>query len=299
MRNLLFLCCLAALVYACGGPKTKTSSQGHEYTLHVDAGNPKAQPGDFIYFHAYMRNGDSVVYSSRQQGQTPVIQVPPADAPDRQLGPVEDVLRELGVGDSVTIGIRIDTLDQRPPGFENTDVLYYDVVVTELVDEAEFNAQREQAQAEMQQRMEAAITRAPEAKAFAENVRSRYYAGTIPADSIQTTDSGLKYIIHEPGNGAEAEPGQVVEVQYIGMLPDGTVFDQSFERGRAIAFRLGMGDVIPGWDEGIDQLREGARATLIIPASLGYGEQGSPPVIPPNSELVFYVEVEKAGEQVQ
>ena len=76
------------------------------------------------------------------------------------------------------------------------------------------------------------------------------------------------------------------------MLKDGNIFDQSYERGQPIDFPLGVGQVIKGWDEGIGLLKPGGKATLIIPASLGYGEAGSPPVIPENAELVFYVELQ-------
>lgn len=294
MRKFLFMLGLAAVfLYACQSDnQTLTTEQGTEYTLHTDAGNAKAQPGEYVFFHAQMRNGDSILYSTREQGQNPVIQIPTEELPGgQQLGPVEDVLSYLGVGDSATIGIRIDTLPQRPPGFENADVLYYDVVVTEIVDEETFNQRQEEEQAARQAEMDAVIARAPEALAYAENIRAQYMAGALE-EQVQSTDSGLKYIIHEDGTGARAEQGQVVDVQYIGMLPDGSVFDQSFERGQSIQFPLGAGRVIPGWDEGIALLREGSKATLIIPSELGYGEAGSPPVIPANSDLIFYVELE-------
>jgi FKBP-type peptidyl-prolyl cis-trans isomerase len=85
----------------------------------------------------------------------------------------------------------------------------------------------------------------------------------------------------------------MVEVQYIGMLKDGTIFDQSFPRGQPISFPLGAGAVIDGWDEGLALLNVGAKATFFIPATLGYGpvEQGP---IPANSDLIFYVELESA-----
>ena len=78
------------------------------------------------------------------------------------------------------------------------------------------------------------------------------------------------------------------------LAEDGSVFDQSFEGGMGIPFRLGSGQVIPGWDEGIALLKEGAKATFFIPGDLAYGAQGTPDgSIPPNSELAFYVELEK------
>ncbi|MFM9951914.1 MAG: FKBP-type peptidyl-prolyl cis-trans isomerase, partial [Saprospiraceae bacterium] len=75
---------------------------------------------------------------------------------------------------------------------------------------------------------------------------------------------------------------------------DGKMFDSSFGRGEPIEFPLGVGQVIPGWDEGLSLLKQGGKATLFIPYQLAYGDAGSPPVIPPKAELIFYVEVVKA-----
>ena len=112
---------------------------------------------------------------------------------------------------------------------------------------------------------------------------------------MQTTTSGLRYIIHEAGEeGTKPAKGDQVSVHYYGMLDaDAKMFDTSFKAGQPYQFPLGMGQVIPGWDEGIMLLNKGAKATLFIPASLGYGAAGSPPVIPENADLIFYVELEK------
>jgi peptidylprolyl isomerase len=106
-----------------------------------------------------------------------------------------------------------------------------------------------------------------------------------------TMPSGLKYILVEQGKGNKAVAGKNVLVHYTGYLPDGKIFDSSVERGSPINFILGNGQVIKGWDEGIQQLNVGSKARLIIPSDLGYGDRGYPPVIPPKSELIFDVEV--------
>jgi FKBP-type peptidyl-prolyl cis-trans isomerase len=84
-----------------------------------------------------------------------------------------------------------------------------------------------------------------------------------------------------------------VVVQYTGLLGNGAKFDSSLDHanGAPFGFKLGMGSVIKGWDEGIAKLRVGEQATLIIPSHLGYGSAGYPPVIPPNSTLIFLVEL--------
>ncbi|MEF3273019.1 MAG: FKBP-type peptidyl-prolyl cis-trans isomerase [Chloroflexus sp.] len=106
-----------------------------------------------------------------------------------------------------------------------------------------------------------------------------------------TTASGLQYVEVQAGIGEQPQPGAVVAVHYRGMLADGSVFDSSYERGEPIRFPLGVGMVIPGWDEGISLMRVGGKARLIIPPHLGYGVMGYPPVIPPNATLIFDVEL--------
>ena len=93
------------------------------------------------------------------------------------------------------------------------------------------------------------------------------------------------------GDGAEAVAGKTVTVHYVGMLTDGSKFDSSRDRGEGFIFKLGAGQVIKGWDQGVAGMRVGELRKLTIPSHLAYGERGYPPVIPPHSTLVFEVEL--------
>ena len=97
------------------------------------------------------------------------------------------------------------------------------------------------------------------------------------------------------GTGAEAKAGQKVSVHYVGTLTDGSKFDSSRDRGQGFDFKLGAGQVIKGWDQGVAGMKVGGVRKLTIPPELGYGAGGYPPVIPPNSTLVFEVELLKVG----
>jgi FKBP-type peptidyl-prolyl cis-trans isomerase len=108
--------------------------------------------------------------------------------------------------------------------------------------------------------------------------------------SIETA-SGLMYFMEKEGDGPKPLASQTVKVHYTGSLLDGTVFDSSRERGDPIEFPLGVGRVIPGWDEGVALLSVGGKAKFIIPSQLAYGERGAGGVIPPNATLIFDVEL--------
>ena len=110
-----------------------------------------------------------------------------------------------------------------------------------------------------------------------------------------TTPSGLQYEDTTLGGGAQAKPGQQVQVHYTGWLynngQQGAKFDSSVDRNEAFAFTLGGGMVIQGWDEGVAGMKIGGKRTLIIPPQLGYGARGAGGVIPPNATLKFDVEL--------
>jgi FKBP-type peptidyl-prolyl cis-trans isomerase len=108
---------------------------------------------------------------------------------------------------------------------------------------------------------------------------------------FNVTDSGLRYKILNKSNGDSPTKGDKVKVHYKGMLIDETVFDSSYKRNQPIEFNVGIGQVIPGWDEGIMLLKKGEKAKFVIPSNLGYGEAGAGGVIPPNATLIFEVEL--------
>ena len=113
----------------------------------------------------------------------------------------------------------------------------------------------------------------------------------VKKSAAATTPSGLTYIITQPGAGARLKAGDTVTVHYTGLLTNGVKFDSSLDRNEPISFPLGAGKVIKGWDEGLQKLRIGDRATFFIPPELGYGARGAGSVIPPNATLIFIVEV--------
>ena len=128
-------------------------------------------------------------------------------------------------------------------------------------------------------------------KRLAEQKKTAEEALEKLAAGFQKTDSGLRYQIIQKGNGKQAEKGKTVSVHYQGALENGEVFDSSYKRKQPIDFKLGAGQVIEGWDEGIALLKVGDKARFVIPAYLGYGSRGAGGVIPGDATLVFDVEL--------
>ena len=130
---------------------------------------------------------------------------------------------------------------------------------------------------------------------------------TVPPKKVETavksaavtTASGLTYIITQKGTGVPLKAGDTVSVHYTGLLTSGVKFDSSLDRGAPFSFPLGAGRVIKGWDEGVQKLRVGDRATFFIPPALGYGAKGAGGVIPPDATLIFIIEVVSVNNQME
>lgn len=148
--------------------------------------------------------------------------------------------------------------------------------------EEELQAAYEQFQKEMQQKQ---VDSAKQAQTSSDT----FLTENAKKAGIKTTASGLQYLVTKEGTGKQPAATSIVKVHYTGKLVDGTVFDSSVERGEPTEFPLNQ--VIPGWTEGLQLMKEGGKATLYIPSKLGYGEQGVSGTIPPHSTLIFDVEL--------
>ncbi len=256
-------------------------SDGISYTGTLSDGQ-KPQDGDKVDFHVIMRTADSTIFNSYQRGpQNVIIRNYPEGS---KKSPVIEGLRIMSLGDSIDVTYVLDSNDRKRPGFQNIDKLYYSLKLLNIKTKADIDAEKAKYQKQENEIADLVTKTADD-----------YRAGRLKG--IKTTASGLKYIIHSKGNGTPPTAGDLVFVNYYGALTDGKAFDNSFKRGRPFDFTLGQGQVIPGWDEGIALLKPGATAIFFIPPGLAYGERGAGKMIPPNSELVFYVELVKVAKK--
>lgn len=136
---------------------------------------------------------------------------------------------------------------------------------------------------------------AKKAEATAREAGEKFLEENKKNAEVKETASGLQYVVEKEGEGAQPTAEDEVTVHYTGKLLDGTVFDSSVNRGEPATFPLNR--VIPGWTEGVQLMKEGAKYTFFIPSDLAYGAQGVPQVIPPHSTLIFDVELIKVNKK--
>ncbi|UYZ57713.1 FKBP-type peptidyl-prolyl cis-trans isomerase [Hymenobacter latericus] len=313
LRNSLLLWPAALLVGAlglngcnsAGGNFAKTKS-GIEYKVFDKSGKArdikpetaeadyKKRLGQIIALHVEYRTAkDSVLFQSRKQQMGFPVRVPLQDV--ARKGGLEEAISLLQAGDSAVFRFNADTLSMKttgqpaPPQIKkhgNTMTLFVKVAAIEDQATAMANQQKDQQAAMAQMQKHAEQQKPVDEKTIQEYVQKNNL-------KAQKTASGLHYVVTQPGTGAKPTQGQLVSVNYRGTLLNGKEFDSSAKGngGKPIEFPIGVGAVIPGWDEGIALLNKGTKATLLIPSGLAYGQRGAGNDIPADAVLRFDVEL--------
>lgn len=272
--------------------KSGTLPSGFDYQIHTSGNGSVAEEGQYVYYHVQLRYQGEVRQSSRLDASQPFFKVTPPPTDSVALlspNPIQDVLRKMSEGDSATIDVPGDKL---PPNTRLTpqDTLYYDVVVTDIIEEEDFKVRRDAELAKRKEKMEEAQAEKVEVAEKTEQIVKDYASGKLNSQ-LEETETGLKYLVMEQGDGPAINPGDFISVNYYGVLTDGTMFDNSYKVGNPFTFPIGQGRVIAGWDEGIAKFNQGGKGYLFVPSELGYGANPAGK-IPANSELIFYVSIE-------
>lgn len=267
------------------------------YKIHTDKAGETIKEGDFIAFKAIEKTeGDSVLYSSYDYDR------PSLMVKEKSVfkGDLFAALSLLSEGDSATFKINIDSMVQkmgRPmPSDTTKKYLVYTVKIDKVIPKGNLNDSVFRVKIDEYLKAEMDIAKTSEVKKIKSYVASKSLKPTVSA-------SGLNYVITTEGSGAKANPGDTVLVNYTGMFLSGKVFDTSlpevakksgtFNPQRPyepLKLPVGMNSSIPGFEEGLMLLTKGAKATLILPSNLAYGEQGNQG-IPPYSPLIFEIEM--------
>ncbi|MFY0653628.1 MAG: FKBP-type peptidyl-prolyl cis-trans isomerase [Cyclobacteriaceae bacterium] len=270
-----------ALLVACKQEAEKVVTEsGLEVTFVEKTDGREKKEGEFMFFNMqYASESDSVLFdTSERGGAVPISYV---EQQWKESGIIYEAFTLCKEGDSITFSVPAEDLFVKtfrttvPEGIAAESKIKFYVGLEKVRNKEELDAEILEA-AEEQIKIDGDIID----KHLADN-----------GLKAMTTESGLRYIISEEGEGEFAQNGQNITVHYTGTLLDGTKFDSSLDRGDPFPFPLGQGRVIKGWDEGFALLKKGSKATLYIPSSLAYGAQDRGPIIKANSILKFEVEL--------
>lgn len=280
--------CLFSACDQVGGGSYETTDSGLQYKYVEEGEGTSPQMGEILLINmTYSTADDSLLFDTKEQGGPVPIQI---DSSAR--GQIYELFSMLKKGDSVVSEISaqevfVNTFNAPIPAFiDSLSNITFNIGVEEVMNQEEFQAYR----MEMMRKQQEDMLAQQEEQIKIDSVKIEEYLAENKIDA-ESTESGLYYVIEEKGSGIQPSPGDSVYVHYTGKLLDGTQFDSSLDRGEPLVIPIGQGMVIQGWDEGIMLLNKGAKATLYIPSPLGYGPRGSGGAIPPNSVLVFNVEL--------
>lgn len=268
-----FLLLFVIVFTSCKQEEYKKSPNDLEYRVIVDKKQPKAQIGQVIKYNVYWRTMEDSLFLSTRDKNIPLYSQ--VDSPKFKGDPLE-VLTMMGAGDSISCRVPADLIFRgSPPAFLNHgDLMKLDLTVEQVMSKEEYE-QLMMAQSASQLQVEQ--------KEIEKYMTQNGLKG-------MKTPSGIYVITEVEGKGKQPVNGSTVKVDYTGKLMNGSQFDSSVGR-EPYEFQIGTRSVIQGWDEGIPYFKEGGKGKLLIPSALGYGERGNGPQIPPNSVLVFDIEL--------
>lgn len=288
----------ASIMSSCQKKTKVTEKDGIEYT-YIKEGSETAPNGSFLLYNLEITTAtDSVIYSTAEQPFPGYLMANDSLPPTNGM---DEIFLTLRKGDSIQFESTAKVIfgANFPPFMKEEDIVKVKLGAFEIMDQAAIETFFNQTmEVEDKKRAERAVELvAAEGKTIEAFIQEKGLTAS-------KTESGLYYVIEQEGTGEATTPGTTMYVNYAGYLLDGTLFDTSlpeiakanniFDTERtyeALPVNVGMGQVIPGWDEGLMLLKKGSKGKFIIPSPLGYGENGAGAMIPPNSILVFDVEV--------
>jgi FKBP-type peptidyl-prolyl cis-trans isomerase FkpA len=291
LYSVIFVLC--AICFSCNedGKETETSS-GYRYIHHLKNNTATPNVGDYVFYEMEVK-GDSgeVIQSLKDLPNMPSFQIMDPSLPNYRLNPINEMMSKMSVNDSATLYYPIDSLPSIPQQFKNNDFISYTVIVKDFKDYESYMAHMTAMNEKRKEEIAAIKAMEPEMLKKTVGYLNQYSSRQFD-DKVVTTETGLKYIIHEEGKGLAPEIGSKISTNYFLVLMDGTPVDNSFKVGTPYLFDLGTSGFVAGWSEAFSIFNKGTKASVIIPYELGYGVAGKPGFVPEKADLFFYVEVE-------
>ncbi|HMS28569.1 MAG TPA: FKBP-type peptidyl-prolyl cis-trans isomerase [Saprospiraceae bacterium] len=290
------LLALSVFLWACKSESTKKSLNGLDFIIHTQGKGQAIKDKDFVSVQMYNYIGDSLVSKPSSPEELSIIQVVPLVKSTSAVNPVMELIHQMKVGDSASIYKELLPLEQRVYNAAPGDRFKYTVVIKAIKTQEEVLAEEikknQMAPSEENEKYLNPANRQAASEVWLQmQPLLEDYNQKKLGNKLKSTSSGLKYVILENGSGAPGKSGNVATVSYYGAFLKGSRFDDSYSFGRPIEVTLGAKTVIPGWEEALTLFPKGTKACLFVPPHLAYGEKGNPPIIPPNEELMFFMEV--------
>jgi FKBP-type peptidyl-prolyl cis-trans isomerase FkpA len=281
--RILFLAviCLSLFQTACKQDEGIKTEHGFRYINRTNLKDgAKPQPGDKVLINVTTFVGDSIMGSTWKAGGPREILLFEKDKLPKRIPPIYDALLLMVKGDSATVFQDLDStmIGSLPPALRKEKVARFEIQLIDVFTKADIEKKANEAKAA-----------GMEVDAKIHAILADYKAGKL-GDRLKKTASGLEYVVEEQGAGPAIKMGEKIPTNYYGVTKaDGKMFDNSYERGGAVPFTVGQ--MIKGFDEGLQLINRGGKAYFFIPSALGYADQAAG-AIPPNSDLVFFVDVE-------
>lgn len=281
----------ALLFSSCNQNEFKSSDKGYKYKIVMEGRGPGFENNHYILMSMdYYYENDSLLYTSSQRGVPVSMQY--IDTLWEKRGQLYQGLKSLHVGDSAIFRVKCSDLYEVsfrgnvPYGLNPNAEITVHIGITDMIDQTGFRMWQAGLIQSRQERI-----RERRAQQFLEDIYLIDLYLEEQGIVAMELESGIRYIIKNPGNGIKPEEGDHITLHYTGYLLDGTRFDSSLDKQEPFEYVMGTGDVIKGWDECIAVLSEGAASTFYVPSTLAYGENGQGNLIAPNSILVFDLEM--------
>jgi len=280
----LFLC-----LVACKQNKPQNVNlrlpNGYDYKFHSQNEGLKPRAGQVVSIDFdIIDEFGNILSDSRKANIRPTIQVPDIAARDRQTSrnPLLALVEQMTAGDSASVFVPVDSLNTPPTEFLQSKQVEYRLKLYSIETQDEY---MNRIGSEQQRVLDESLTEAKEALEM-------YQSGQL--DDVTVEKNGeVKLAIVKNTNGVKADYDELAFVHYYGFFKDGSSFDSSYKLGKPYGMRVGLGKVIQGWDIAIPDIPEGATAIIDIPYQMAYGNEGKQGSIPPRSDLIFWVKIEK------
>ncbi len=294
MRILSIILFISLSFVACKNKSSKYKGLKYnkgQYVIIGDNTGQKAKPGEYIQYSVLLKDNHNMIFiDKRKKDELLREQVIRDTVFLKDLTAAAEVLYNLTKGDSSVLYIPLSE-DEKTDKLKDSDTLIFELKVHDILDSAKMrDIVEDEYLKEEAEKTEARIKQIAADQTIMKTWDD-YNKGKLKG-KLKKTKSGIKYIVLEEGKGDFAKKGQKVKIGFYGMTQkDANAFENSFGRDKDIGLIVGARQVIPGWDEALLQMNQGMKAVFFIPAKLGFRKKGKAPIIPPDADLVFYIEL--------